>query len=575
MCIFTHFRYLCLHEKIKIAQACDKAFLDRNGVLTCPDDPNPQFDDGKTHTCGPRTYGIGVCDNIHCAWHFSILPLGDYGEDQLFVTSKSGISSSFEDDTEIIDSPEAREDRVARWYHLLNADQQLDHYKTEYPLPCEQRSTAGRLLLEFPYGAAVGPWDGLKWQELNPKCLNPAMLQWCVLDRVLPASVVDGRKSHTISPLQPTKGPLRLTGNHKCPKKHGICKKCGANIGDRVLREATLAHRQKVAFTALQNEDRGKADPMGTVRDPSVDLKWDDEKSRYVKVQTNIEDQIQDHLPYSANSSSDDSGPELSTAQQANISTLFQEEQNTAPLVDDAGDTNMEELGFPDGMDLQDFAEFDPSNIIVTPLATSTGGLYWPDLDFPPGIGKLLASSSSSSSSSQQQPNTNDPFFFDPSVTYDPDFASSGAAEQIDLLTLSGFNPGLFGDSDGDMSMDATTTYEGSQANTTSSDLPSSDPIPLSSSQSSEQNAFPTRGSSNTPPVQLPPVSWEKRIGDFIAEQQVANDSQYYPSPATVRVLGQMLRQATVAGGRPRPSYDQEANELFDMMMQHTLAGLM
>jgi hypothetical protein len=272
MCILTRFRYLCLHEKLKIAHACEKAYLDRNGVLTCPDDPDPQLDDGKAHMCGPRTFGIGVCSSIHCAWHFSILPLGDYGDD------KHGNSTSFEDDTEISDSPEAREDREDRWYRLLNADQQLDHYQTEYPLPYDQRSPSGRALLEFPYGAAVTPVDSLQWQELNPKVLNPVKLQWCVFHRLLPASVVDGRKSKTISPLQPNAGPFKLTGSHKCPKKHGICKKCGANIGNRALKEKTLAYRQAAALNALTDEDSGKQDLKGTVWDPSVDLKWDDEK---------------------------------------------------------------------------------------------------------------------------------------------------------------------------------------------------------------------------------------------------------------------------------------------------------
>lgn len=498
MCIFTRFRYLCLHEKFKIAKACNKATLDRNSVLTCPNDPGPQPDDGKPHDCSSRTYGIGVCDSIHCAWHFSLLPLGDYGDDKL-----SGKNTSFENDTEIIDTPEAREDRVARWYRLLNADQQLDHYKTEYPLPYDQRSTAGRALLEFPYGAAVGPWDTLQWQELNPLHLNPAMLQWLVLSRVLPASVVDGRKSNTISPLQPDKGPFKkLTNAHKCRKKHGICKKCGANIGDRALKEATLAYRQKAALIALKVEDGGKADLKGTVWDPSVDLKWDDATGRYTKVQTNHELQDSD-ATYQASSDSSFASPKT---QQVEIPAVFHDQDKTL-LFDNSGDTNTEELGFPDGMGWQDFTESATSAIIVTPLATTTGSLYWPDLDFPPGIGELLFSSSQSGK--QQQ---HDPFFSDPS---------------------------------------------------------SSDSFPLSSSLPSEQTTFIQQSSSTAP------ASLEKQIGNFIAEQQIANDSDYSPSPATLRVLAQMMRQATAAGGTVRPSYDAEANELFEMMMQHSLAGLL
>jgi hypothetical protein len=376
MSIFTRFRYLCLHEKLKIAHACDKATLDRNGVLTCPDDPNPQLDDRKSHMCGPRTYGIGVWASIHCAWHLSILPLGDYGDDK-----KTGNSTSFEDDTEIVDSPEAREDRVARWYRLLNADQQLDHYQTEYPLPYDQRSSAGRALLEFPYGAAVTPLDSLQWQELNPKLLNPSMLQWCVFHRVLPASVVDGRKSKTISPIQPTAGPFKIAGSHKCPKKHGICKKCGANIGDRSLKEKTLAHRQNIAFTALENEDMAKGDLKGTVWDPSVDLKWDDEKGAYARVQTTDQDhdsQTQND-PYPASSS----GPAFvpPTAQPADTSDVFYD-QAAAPLVNENLASSME-LGFPDGMGWQDFTEAPSTTSLVTKTETIAGDLYCPGLDLP------------------------------------------------------------------------------------------------------------------------------------------------------------------------------------------------
>ena len=420
MCVFTRFRFLCLHEKLKIAHACDKAALDRNGVLTCPDDPDPQLDDGKEHLCGARAYGVGVCGSIHCTWNFSILPWGDYGDDK-----RSGKSTSFEDDTAIIDSPEARKDRVARWYHLLDAGQQLDHFQTEYPLPYDQRSTAGRALLEFPYGAAVTPLDSLQWQELNPKLLDPAKLQWCVFHGLLPASVVDGRKSDTISPIKPTAGPFKLTGSHKCPKKHGICKKCGANIGDHRLKEKTLAHRQATALKALTNEDSTKKDLKGTVWDPSVDLEWDDERGEYAKVSTNQDHDFQtNNAPYPASNS--DSAFAPSTAQQVDSSDAFHD-QNAAPLVND-GLANSIELGFPDGMDWQDFTEASTSSPLITPAEAAAGGQFWPDTNYT-----YPTETATYSSSLPQQPDARlrNPSLFDPSTSCTEDFSAS--AEHIDF----------------------------------------------------------------------------------------------------------------------------------------------
>jgi hypothetical protein len=226
MCIYSHFQYLCLHEKLKIIRACSKAFKDSQGVLTCPDTPNLQTNDDIHRTFGHRTYGVGVCSSIHCAWSHGILPCGDYGNNKKF-----GKSTSFEDDTEIKDSPTVREERVGRWFRLLNADQQLDHFKTEYPLPEHELSAAGRALLHFPSGAGViDSVDTLRWQELNPLYLTPAMLQRCVFYRLLPASVVDGRKSKTITPHKPVLGPFKPQEAHECPKKRGICKVCGETL---------------------------------------------------------------------------------------------------------------------------------------------------------------------------------------------------------------------------------------------------------------------------------------------------------------------------------------------------------
>jgi hypothetical protein len=580
MCIFTRFRHLCLHEKFKIARACNKASLDCNGVLTCPDDPNPQLDDGKNHVCGPRTYGIGVCASIHCAWHHSILPLGDYGDDKRF-----GGSTSFEDDTEIIESPEAREDRVARWYRLLNADQQLDHYQTEYPLPYDQRSFAGRALLEFPYGAAVTPLDSLQWQELNPKLLSPAMLQWCVFHQVLPASVVDGRKSDTISPLQPIAGLLKLTGAHKCPEKHGICKKCGANIGDRTLKEKTLAYRQAVAFQTSTDEDSAEQDLKGSVWDSSVDLKWNDEKGAFVKVLTNQGQNIQTHdEPHRVSNSSDAAfAPPTAQPVEDNCSAFY--EQDTAPLAND-GLANSMELGFPDGMDWQDFTEASTSSPLVHPLEATSGSLYWPYQDPPTGIAEAFSSS--------PDEHLRDPFLFDPSTSFTEDAAAT--AEHIDFAHLGSHAGGrLFSNSDGDLAMDMDEgedeDYNNQDETSSEYALDPTSPSPTRSPINNNNNPIPQQRSSpsfnpdSSPqgipgPISssatstFPPVSYEKQVESFILEQQIANDTTYQPPPETVRVVVQMVRQAEI-GGVARPSYDGEANQIFEMMMQHAIAGLL
>lgn len=293
MCIYSHFQYLCLHQKLKIVNACDKAFKDARGVLTCPNTPNTH----NSATFGPRTYGLGVCDNIHCAWKYSILPIGDYGNEKKF-----GKSTSFEDDTEIEDSLAAREERVGRWFTLLNVDQQLDHFQTQYPIPEHELSDGGRMLRNFPQGAAefMAP-DTLSWQELNPLYLNPAMLQWCVCKLILPASVVDDRKSETITPRKPIFGPFRVPGTHNCPKRHGICKVCGTNIGNRKKREKVLSYRQNVALRKVLTETPISEDLKGGAWDPNMDLKWDDAKGEYLVVPANFPVNIRD-APYPASS---------------------------------------------------------------------------------------------------------------------------------------------------------------------------------------------------------------------------------------------------------------------------------
>jgi hypothetical protein len=70
-----------------------------------------------------------------------------------------------------------------------------------------------------------------------------------------------------------------------------------------------------------------------------------------------------------------------------------------------------------------------------------------------------------------------------------------------------------------------------------------------------------------------PTASCEKQVEHFIMEQQIANDTNYQPPVETVRVVVQMVRQAE-NGGIARPSYDAEANEIFERMMQHAIAGI-
>jgi hypothetical protein len=226
---------------------------------------------------------LGVCDNIHCAWNYGVLPFGEYGNN-----TKFGNSTSFEDDTEIQDSPAVREERVGRWFRLLSADEQLDHFSTEYPIPEHELSDTGRDIRDFPYGAAsVATLDTLRWQELNPLYLNPLMLQWCVFNFVLPASVVDDRKSKTITPRMPLWGPFKVQDTHRCTIKRGICKICGMNIGDSRKKEKVLSYRQHVAYAKLLIDTCTDEGWQGTAWDPNVELKWDDKKCEYRTIPTN------------------------------------------------------------------------------------------------------------------------------------------------------------------------------------------------------------------------------------------------------------------------------------------------
>ncbi|GAB7326838.1 hypothetical protein MBLNU13_g10771t1 [Cladosporium sp. NU13] len=298
MCIYSDFQYLCLHHKLKIIKACSKAVKDPHGVLTCPDARNAHVSGETPRIFGQRTYGLGICSSIHCAWAHNILPIGEYGDDVRF-----GNSTSFEDDTEIEDSPASREDRVDRWYRLLlNEDQQLHHITTQYPTPENELSDAGRFLRNFPNGAApFMALDTLRWQELNPLYLTPPMLQWCVFNLVLPASVVDDRKSATITPRKPIFGPFQVPASHRCIIQRGICKGCGKNIGDKEKKEAVLAYRQTAALAKTLIETPMNEDLRGTAWDPNGELKWDDAKGEYRTIPINASVRVSD-APYPASS---------------------------------------------------------------------------------------------------------------------------------------------------------------------------------------------------------------------------------------------------------------------------------
>ena len=344
MCIYSQFQYLCLHQKLKIIKACSKAFKDPHGVLTCPDAPNAHASAETPRIFGQRTYGLGICGSIHCAWTHNILPIGEYGDN-----TKFGNSTSFEDDTEIEDSPATREERVGRWFRLLSADQQLDHFTTEYPIPEHELSDAGQVLHNFPHGAHdFMALDTLRWQELNPLYLNPPMLQWCVLNHVLPASVVDDRKSTTITPRKPIFGPFQVRSSHQCPNKRGICNVCGKNIGDKEKKETVLAYRQSVELAKMLIETPMHEDLTGTAWDPNVELKWDDARGEYRTIPTNTPVSISD-APYPASSN-----PAFvpSTTQAVDTAAVFGGQNG---YVADSSTYASAEYGLTGGMDWESF----------------------------------------------------------------------------------------------------------------------------------------------------------------------------------------------------------------------------
>jgi hypothetical protein len=201
--------------------------------------------------------------------------------------------------------------------------------------------------------------------------------------------------------------------------------------------------------------------------------------------------------------------------------------------------------------------------------------MYHPGLDFP------HASAGVPPSSPPQQPDDRlrEPFLFNPSNSFTQD--SAATAEHIDFASLGSGD--VFGDFDGDLSMDVEDDDYNNQDETASEfaldlDFPSppsaqytaaADPYNANSITSQTPGAIRSRATST-----FPAASYEKQVEHFVAEQQIANDTDYQPPAETLRVVVQMVRQAAV-GSVARPSYDAEANQIFEMMMQHAIAGLL
>ena len=559
MCIYSHFQYLCLHEKLKIIRACSKAFKDSQGVLTCPDAPNLQANDNTHRTFGHRTYGVGVCSSIHCAWSHGILPCGDFGNNKRF-----GKSTSFEDDTEIEDSPTLREERVSCWFRLLDADQQLDHCKTEYPLPEHELSPAGRALLRFPSGAGViDSVDTLRWQELNPLYLTPAMLQWCVLYRLLPANIADNRKSKTITPHKPVLGPFRPQGFHTCPKSRGICRVCGENIGSEKLKQKTLSYRQNMALIALLEETCVQADPKGTVWDPSIKLEWDDNTGKYRKIQTNFP--VYD-APYPASSN-----PAFvpSTTQAVETAAVFA--RQVVPLAD-GGNYASTDSGLTAGMDWEHFVMDDK---LDKEFSAVLDAHHWPTSDF------LYTTSLPTMPQTDSDMNKN--FSYDTGALF-------GAGTDTSFNADTGKHSGLPGSQ-----FNTFTHAQPSQFNTTTYQYPTSQSQLTNQVPTSQYTSLPFGSSMNQSDqmFQLPNVqsrvfddpmitcdagedlsSSAPPVSGFSAEQKsTADQARDDFSPETLELTREMLRQAS-NGGVARPSDDPAANALFEQVLQFRRAGL-
>lgn len=240
------------------------------------------------------------------------------------------------------------------------------------------------------------------------------------------------------------------------------------------------------------------------------------------------------------------------------------------------------ELGFPDGMDWQDFTEASTSSPLITPAEAAAGGQFWPDANYP-------TETATYSSSLPQQPDARlrNPSLFDPSTSFTEDFSAS--AEHIDFANLDS-DGAVFGNSDGDMSMDMVMDEDHNNQDETSSEYALSAPSQtILQTTNDTTTVLPQRSASYDPNLispqapgplsslvttAYPTASCEKQVEHFILEQQIANDTTYQPPAETVGLVVQMLRQAE-NGGLSRPSYDAEANEIFERMMQHAIAGLL
>jgi hypothetical protein len=347
------------------------------------------------------------------------------------------------------------------------------------------------------------------------------------------------------------------------------------------LREKTLAYRQAAALNALADGDSAKQDLKGTVWDPSVDLKWDDERGVYVKVLTNQDHDFQTNdVPYPASSSNPAFAPSTADRLVDNFEVFH--EQDTAPIVNDELASTME-LGFPDGMDWQDFTEASTSSPLITSAEAVAGGQYWPDSNYSTGTAAHLFSS-------PQQPDERlrAPLSFDPSTSSTQDFSAS--AEHIDFAAHLGPDAGVFNNSSsGDIFMDTDMDYNNQDETAPEYALSTPPTIPQTTNkntttvpqQRSSSSYDPNLISPQAPgPISsivttmFPTLSCEKQVENFILEQQIANETDYQPPAETVRVVVQMVRQAEM-GGVARPSYDAEANQIFEMMMQHAIAGLL
>ena len=206
--------------------------------------------------------------------------------------------------------------------------------------------------------------------------------------------------------------------------------------------------------------------------------------------------------------------------------------------------------------------------------------MYCPGLDFPHGPAGVP---SSPSLQQQHDERVREPFSFDSSISFTEDPAAT--AEQIDFAFLG--SGAVFGDFDGDMSMDAVFDAgddddDYNNQDETASEFALDFPSPPGSQYIAATDPYNANLISSETPCPIsssatstfPTASYEKQVEHFVAEQQIANATDYQPSAKTLRVVGQMVRQAAV-GGVSRPSYDAEANEIFEMMMQHAIAGLL